>query len=176
MLYLEYWLLSSTICYLSLPVIAGKNEHHLVLFTGKSKHHLDLVDTFFTTANFYIHGSRFNSEYCIITACILTDAITSQAIAIQPQIIYYVHVCYCRLQAAFQKANHACSVVSRACEGLATCSAVFSTCSGSRVLLGSVSQLSLPLLLFPSSVSGTDRLTSRRLGTEAEKNSKIGFD
>ena len=70
--------------YLSLPVIAGKNEHRLVLFAGKSKHHLDLVDTFFTTANFYIDGSRFNSEYCIITACMLTDAITSQAIAIQP--------------------------------------------------------------------------------------------
>ena len=58
MLDLEYWLLSSTIfttsyclsstIYLSLPAIAGKNEHCLVLFPGMSKHHLNLVDTCFT--------------------------------------------------------------------------------------------------------------------------------
>ena len=58
-LYLEYWLLSSTIFHhLSLPVIAGKNEHRLVLFAGKSKHHLYLVDTCFTPTNFYVHGSQ----------------------------------------------------------------------------------------------------------------------
>ena len=61
-LYLEYWLLSSTIftichclsstIYLSLP---GKNEHRLVLFAGKSKH---LFDTCFTSTNFYVHGHR----------------------------------------------------------------------------------------------------------------------
>ena len=27
--------------YLSLPIIAGKSEHRLVLLAGKSKHHLD---------------------------------------------------------------------------------------------------------------------------------------
>ena len=37
------------------PVIAGKNEHRLVLFAGKSKHHLELVDTYFTPTNFYVH-------------------------------------------------------------------------------------------------------------------------
>ena len=30
------------------PVLAGKNEHHLVLFAGKSEHHLDPINTRFT--------------------------------------------------------------------------------------------------------------------------------
>ena len=38
------------------PVLAGKNEHRLVLFAGKSEHHLDLIDTCFTPTNFYVHG------------------------------------------------------------------------------------------------------------------------
>ena len=40
------------------PVLAGKNEHRLVLFAGKSEHHLDLINTCFTPTNFYVHGSQ----------------------------------------------------------------------------------------------------------------------
>ena len=40
------------------PVLAGKNEHHLVLFAGKSEHHLDPVNTCFTPTIFYVHGSQ----------------------------------------------------------------------------------------------------------------------
>ena len=40
------------------PVVAGKNEHRLVLFAGKSEHHLDLVNTCFTPTNFNVHGSQ----------------------------------------------------------------------------------------------------------------------
>ena len=40
------------------PVLAGKNEHRLVLFAGKSEHHLDLVNMCFTPMNFYVHGSQ----------------------------------------------------------------------------------------------------------------------
>ena len=40
------------------PVLAGKNEHRLVLFAGKSEHHLDPVNTCFTPTNFYVHGSQ----------------------------------------------------------------------------------------------------------------------
>ena len=40
------------------PVLAGKNEHRLVLFTGKSEHHLDPVNTCFTPTDFYVHGSQ----------------------------------------------------------------------------------------------------------------------
>ena len=40
------------------PVLAGKNDHRLVLFAGKSEHHLDLVNTCFTPTNFYVHGSQ----------------------------------------------------------------------------------------------------------------------
>ena len=39
-------------------VLAGKNEHRLVLFAGKSEHHLNLVNTCFTPTNFYVHGSQ----------------------------------------------------------------------------------------------------------------------
>ena len=40
------------------PVLAGKNEHRLVLFAGKSEHYLDPVNTCFTPTNFYVHGSQ----------------------------------------------------------------------------------------------------------------------
>ena len=40
------------------PVLAGKNEHRLVLFAGKSEHHLDLINMCFTPTNFYVHGSQ----------------------------------------------------------------------------------------------------------------------
>ena len=40
------------------PVLAGKNEHRLVLFAGKSEHHLDLVNTCFTPTNFMFTGHR----------------------------------------------------------------------------------------------------------------------
>ena len=42
------------------PVLAGKNEHRLVLhvFAEKSEHHLDPVNTCFTPTNFYVHGSQ----------------------------------------------------------------------------------------------------------------------
>ena len=41
------------------PVLAGKNEHRLVLFAGKSEHHLDLVNTCFT---FMGHRSKYIRE------------------------------------------------------------------------------------------------------------------
>ena len=40
------------------PVLAGKNEHRLVLFAGKSEHHLDPVNTCFTPTNFTFMGHR----------------------------------------------------------------------------------------------------------------------
>ena len=40
------------------PVLAGKNEHRLVLFAGKSEHHLDLINTCFTLTNFMFTGHR----------------------------------------------------------------------------------------------------------------------
>ena len=40
------------------PVLAGKNEHRLVLFAGKREHHLDLVNMCFTPTNFYVHRSQ----------------------------------------------------------------------------------------------------------------------
>ena len=40
------------------PVLAGKNEHRLVLFAGMSEHHLDPVNMCFTPTNFYVHGSQ----------------------------------------------------------------------------------------------------------------------
>ena len=47
------------------PVLAGKNEHRLVLFAVKSEHHLDLVNTCFTLTNFYVsrvHRAKYIRE------------------------------------------------------------------------------------------------------------------
>ena len=61
---IDYFLLLVTACHRLFtyhclaPVLAGKNEHRLVLFAGKSEHHLDPVNTCFTLTNFYIHGSQ----------------------------------------------------------------------------------------------------------------------
>ena len=61
---IDYFSLLVTAChrlftYHSLaPVLAGKNEHRLVLFAGKSEHHLDPVNTCFTPTNFYVYGSQ----------------------------------------------------------------------------------------------------------------------
>ena len=44
------------------PVLAGKNEHRLVLFAGKSEHHLDLVNTRFTPTTFTGHRSKYVRE------------------------------------------------------------------------------------------------------------------
>ena len=55
---IDYFSLLVTACHRLLtyhclaPVLAGKNEHRLVLFAGKSEHHLDLVNTCFTPTNF----------------------------------------------------------------------------------------------------------------------------
>ena len=40
------------------PVLAGKNEHRLVLFAGISEHHLDLVNTCFPRRIFTFMGHR----------------------------------------------------------------------------------------------------------------------
>ena len=48
--------LSSTVTYHCLAPVPA--EHRLVLFAGKSEHHLDLVNTYFTPTNFYVHGPQ----------------------------------------------------------------------------------------------------------------------
>ena len=44
------------------PVLAGKNEHRLVLFARKSEHHLDPVNTRFTPTTFTGHRSKYIRE------------------------------------------------------------------------------------------------------------------
>ena len=64
---IDYFSLLVTACHRLLtyhcpaPVLAGKNEHRLVLFAGKSEHHLDLVNTCFTPT-FTGHRSKYIRE------------------------------------------------------------------------------------------------------------------
>ena len=62
------------------PVLAGKNEHRLVLFAGKSEHHLDLVNTRIFT--FTGHRSKYIRECAHVASVSVTNERTQPTVSI----------------------------------------------------------------------------------------------